>query len=57
MVADIAIAVVCVSLGGVLALFVEAQKKLYHIYMAIALLVGAGLLGLAEKVVARIADG
>jgi hypothetical protein len=57
MVADIALLIAFVALGGLLALFVEAQKKLYHIYLAILLLLGATLLGVVEKAVAYVAKG
>jgi uncharacterized membrane protein len=55
MVVDIGLVIVFLTLGGLLALFVEAQKKLYHIYIAILLLLGATLLGVVEKAIACIA--
>ena len=57
MVADIAMILAFVTLGGLLALFVEAQKKLYHIYLAILMLLGATLLGVVEKAIAYVAKG
>ena len=53
---DIFLIILFVFLGGLLGLVVEAQRKLYHIYFAIFLLAGAGLLGVVEKLVARIAE-
>jgi hypothetical protein len=48
---DIIVVCVFVVLGGILGLIVEAQKHLYPIYLAVALLLAAAALDLLEKAI------